>query len=165
MSKNISLTILALFTLTFFLIPYFFPRTPIKKASLQAGYWPLSPSKHLLLAHTYFQNSYLENTKKEYYLAKSLYNKIKIMDITNKTKQHFNKIEYLLSKHQRLTKQQEYLQKQNSQYQNSPTLLTNLALLQFQLLEDQKSHLLWQKAFYLNPNNKQISEVKKIIFP
>jgi len=163
-TNQLYLTIFTLFTLSLFLVPYFLPRTLIKKAILSVSYWPQSPSNHLNLAKIYFKNSYPQKAKNEYTLAQNLYSKISFFDISKKTKNQFREVKNLFNKHQKIINQKQKLENLNNDYNNSPKTLLNLSLVYHQLLEDDLAKNAWKLAFYLNPNSPQTRLVKKIIF-
>ena len=76
------------------------------------------------------------------------------------------KVEYQKSQKQKIVIQQE-ISALEKELENKPEyrdVLLKLALLNYQIMDNQKAEEYWQRANYLDPNNSEVQKVGEIIF-
>ncbi|PIS08877.1 hypothetical protein COT75_04290 [Candidatus Beckwithbacteria bacterium CG10_big_fil_rev_8_21_14_0_10_34_10] len=160
---KIWLTILLSLIIVLILFQILTPKNDLLKASLNLNYFPFFPQSHLKMAQTLFKNNYEKEAKIELQTAKDLYLKVSWFDFTKKTKAEIEKTAILLNQSEKIRKEisnLEIILRTKPQYRD---LNLKLSLLNFQLKNDTAALSWWEKAFYQDPNNKEVQTVGKIV--
>ncbi|HUV46944.1 MAG TPA: hypothetical protein VMW29_02300 [Candidatus Bathyarchaeia archaeon] len=153
-----------LFGLLFFLLLNLcWPKKEIDKAKLGASRWPLSVEKHLALSRTFFQNGNEPKALEELTLAKRLYQPLKFFDFTDKLKKQLEETEKLVFSRQKTKEEIEHWKAILQSKPSSRDIFLQLALLHYQLLDEERTKEYWQKAFYLDPNSEIVLKIGQLV--
>lgn len=156
-------TIILILLFLVFLFSYLWPRNEITKSKFDVGHWPLSAKKHLQFSQTLFNNNKEDQAVEEYKKAKALYQPLSFLDLNQKTKKKLKKTEELIFQAENTRKKIDYWETVLKNKPHSRDILLNLTALSYKLWQDEKAQDYWQKAFYLDPNNKKVLELGEII--
>ncbi len=119
------------------------------KAKQAVSRWPMLCKPHLLMAQAFFYDG-SELAIKELNLAKKSW---------LKNKKLIKQTENLVYQPEKIKQEISFWQEKINQGVQNPKVYLQLALLSYQIWDDQKAQEFWQKANYLDPNNKIIKEV------
>jgi len=161
-SADLKLTSLYLLT-TVLLINYFLPRKETSQAKLEVARWPLSVKKHLQLSKSFFNNGQLDEAQLEVEKGKKLYFFLKTVDFTKKTELEIQKTVKLVSQPEQIKQQIEQEKEILKSKPSSRDTHLKLSLLYYQLWQNKEAKKAWQKAFYLDPNNKTVQQIGKLL--
>lgn len=154
--------VILLFVLVF--ISYFIPKNSIKHTTLQVSYFPYSAINRLDLSKIYWQNSSLNKANLEFNNAlKITQNKLLFNNNKDSLFELSSNMKLQLEKPALLEQEIINLEKLLNTNVNSRDIYLRLSLLYFELWNERQSQDYWQKAYYLDPNNKEVLEVGKLI--
>ena len=156
-----TLTLLLLFLI--FLGNHLYPKKEITQAQLGIKNWPLSPKEHLQMAKAYFNTGYEEQSVEEFKKAEALYSSFSFLDILGNTKKQLEEIEKLLSHPKKIRQDINYWETVLKIKPHYRDVFLRLSILNYQLYQHEKTKEYWEKAFYLDPNNKIVQEVGQIL--
>jgi tetratricopeptide (TPR) repeat protein len=125
--------------------------SPIFKAQERAAWWPWSAKRHAEMALIWLENGNEDQAVKE--LKKANKKTRALMKAEEKVRQP-EKIRQEITSWEKVLEKKPYYR----------DVLLRLALLNYQLYEDEKAADYWEKANYLDPNNEEVRQVRKIIF-
>jgi hypothetical protein len=150
--KLIPTVILVVFLIWSFLIQFVLTS---KFDEVKAGVarWPQFSVPHLELALYLFQSGSTQAQKELALGKKALFPNQNLI----------NKVEKVVNQPQLVKNHIDYWQGFSQKGVDSNQAYLHLALLNFQLYRDKEATEAWQKAFWLDPNDKITEEVKKVI--
>jgi len=151
-----------LFVFFLFLAGHLRPKGQIDQARLAVGRWPCSPQKRLQLAEILLANNQERLALNEYYQAEGFYH-LSPFALPNKLKKKLLETKKLVFQAKEIREEIDYWQKVNQAKPYYRDGLLNLSLLYYQLWQDQLAQEVWQKAFYLDPNNTRVKKIGTII--
>lgn len=152
-AKKYLLTYLLSLLLLYFIFNQTFFASDFEKAKTAAARWPQLSKSHLQLSLTLFKTGSADY-QEEFNLAKKslFWNEKKFQS------------EFAI------LNQPQFLQEEIKQWETwlnkgveSPEIYLRLSFLEYQLYRDEEAKKYWQKADYLDPNNKIVEEMGKII--
>ena len=138
------------------LIDAFLPKNFLEKAKAKATYWPQMAKTHLEFSQALFMAGYKDLAEKEYQLAQ------KSLRI-NTPKNLFPETENIIKQPEKIKKQINDLEVVLEEKPWYRDVFLNLALLYDQQYEKEKSKEYFQKAFYLDPLNKEVQEIGRVL--
>jgi len=124
----------------------------------RAGWWPWSSRSHSEMALTWFENGDEEKALRELGLANRL-----LIIKTEKAEESLKRAEEKVMEPERIRREIESWEKVLEEKPDYRDVLLRLALLNYQIYEDEKAKDCWNRANYLDPNNEEVQEVGKII--
>jgi len=127
--------------------------TSFDRAKQAVSRWPYFSTPHFIFAQELF-NSGSPESKKEFLIGKQAL----FVD-----KNLLGRTEEEVTQPERIADQINYWQSFVSKGIESPEVYLKLALLNFRLYKNEEAKKYWEKAFYLDPNNPMVDEVKRII--
>lgn len=125
--------------------------SPAFKAQERAAWWPWSAKRHAEMALIWFENGNEDQAIKE--LKKA-----------NKKSQSLTKAEEKVRQPEKIRQEIASWEKIIEEKPYYRDVLLRLALLNYRLYEDEKAVDYWERANYLDPNNEEVKQVKKVIF-
>jgi len=165
--KKISLaniqTLILLLLFLIFLGNHFYPRNEIVQAQLEIRNWPLSIKKHLQMAEVYFNRGYKKQAIEEFKKAEILYNSLSFLDLLNNTKNRIEKTKKLLFYPEKIRQDINYWETVLKSKPHFRDVFLRLSILNYQLYQHKKTREYWEQAFYLDPNNKVVQKLGRII--
>lgn len=126
---------------------------------MRTAWWPWSVKAHSKMALAWFENGNEEKALEELQLANRL-----VIFKTEKIKAELKKTESIVNEPKEIgeeIKSWEKILKEKPYYKD---VLLRLALLSYQIYEDEKAKEYFEQAYYLDPNGEEVQEVKKVIF-
>lgn len=138
----------------------FWPTSQGYRAQEQAAWWPWSTKAHSQIALAWLENGNEEKAIEELRLA----NKLFIIK-TSGAKEALKKAEEAVSSPGKIRQEIESWEKILQDKPSYGNVLLRLSLLNYQIYENEKAKAYWEKADYLDPNNNEVQQVGKIIFP
>lgn len=126
----------------------------------RAGYWPWFSKTHAELAVYWFEVGNEKKAIEELGLA----NKTLLIK-TTKAKERITKAEDKVLGPEKIREEIRSWEKILDERPFFRDVLLRLSILNYQIYEDEKAKDYFTQAEYLDPTNKEIKEVKKIIFP
>lgn len=140
------------------LLGRFWSVSPIYQAQEKAAWWPWSTKAHAEMALQYFENGEETKAKEELEQANSL--------LLVSFKAAKEKLRMAESKVQETDKIREEIRSWEKILEERPyyrDVLLRLAVLNYQVYNDDQARDYWQQANYLDPNNKEVEQVGKVI--
>lgn len=125
----------------------------------QLGWWPWSAKSHSEMALAWFEDGNEEEALKELKRANEL-----VWWETEEIKKGLKRAEEKVMEPERIRREIESWEKVLEEKPYYRDVLLRLALLNYQIYEDEKAETYWQQANYLDPNNEEGQEVGEIIF-
>lgn len=125
----------------------------------RVGWWPWSAKSHSEMALAWFEDGNEEEALKELKRANEL-----VWWETEAIKEGLKRAEEKVMEPERIRQEIESWEKVLEEKPYYRDVLLRLALLNYQIYEDEKAEAYWQQANYLDPNNEEGQEVGEIIF-
>lgn len=138
----------------------FWPEGRRYQAQERAAWWPWSTKAHSQMALAWFENGNEEKALEELNLAKKLF-----LFQSPKVKDSLSKAEKVVNSPSQIRQEIKSWEKVLDEKPSYKDVLLRLSLLNFKIYEVEKANFYWQKAEYLDPNNKEVQKVGKVIFP
>ena len=123
------------------------------QAKQAAARWPMLSKPHLQLAEALFETSTLGSTKELKLAEKSFLKNPQLMAKTGN----------LVNQPRQISSQISFWENKISEGLNNPQVYLDLSILSYQIYNDQKAVAYWQTAFYLDPSNASVPDIKEII--
>lgn len=150
-----------IFLLLVILANYLWPQDAVLKAKLRTAQWPILPTSHFKMAQAYFNNGYDQEAKKEFFQAYLSFRFLLGRNFFPWWQKEAVKTNQLIIKKDQIQDKIDYWEQILKNKPNFRDAYLRLSVLYYQILEDEKAKEMWNKAFYLDPNNEIIQEVGK----
>jgi len=126
----------------------------------KAGWWPWSAKSHAKMAIEFFEKGNEEKAKKELEIA----NRLLFLELTS-VKKEVKKAEKKVNEPDKIKQEIESWENVLEKRPFYRDVLLRLAVLNYQIYENEKATKYFEKAEYLDPKNEEVVEIRKIIFP
>ena len=136
----------------------FWPGGSIYQAQERVAWWPWSSQTHVAMALQYYENGEEIKAKAEIEKANRLL-LVKFKD----NKKNLRMAEVRVQERDRIKQEIKSWEKIIEEKPYYRDVLLRLAILNFQIYNDEQAKDYWEKANYLDPNNEEVIEAKQVI--
>jgi len=158
--KKIKLSHILILLILIMLLGSFWFGKVLPRAQESAAWWPWSAKSHAKMATGFFEKGEEKKAKKELKIA----NRLLFLSLTN-TKTEVKKVEKKINEPDKIKQEiesWENILKKRPFYRD---VLLRLAVLNYQIYENEKALEYFERAEYLDPKNEEVMKIRKIIFP
>lgn len=141
-----------------------FPLFGLKSTYQKSAQLPWSITNRIHLAETLFLNGQIEAAQKEVNKISQSRMLSIALSLRPKLKSEYQAVSKLVFTPSRINAKIDYWKQVLLKKPNYRDAYLELAILYYQIKDDQKSKQMWQKAFNLDPNGEKVKKVESIVF-